>query len=177
VIEIGWPDSRRISGWAFLRGFGCQLEGNDYQARYQEKVLRVECGDIVAEMEGGRADYEVFKGYGDAIGGLFAFDLASELGDFEGDRMHEQILECFFAEDASPFTVIASPSAIDAVCQFDDTDRGDGDIFLPKYLAGFVEDVLNGVAAAFAGDQDAGVEQQAQGISPRPIGLRACDCG
>jgi len=128
-------------------------------------------------MEGGRADYEVFKGYGDAIGGLFAFDLASELGDCQGHWMDDQIAKRVLTEDAATLTGNRVFGSIDTVCQLDDADGRDSYVCLAQDRYSPFQNVLGGVAATFTGDQDAGVQYQTQAIRPTPICQRVCGCG
>lgn len=91
--------------------------------------------------------------------------------------MHDQIVEGFLGEDAPLFAVGVGSGPVDAMRQFHDANRRECDIDLAMYRPRMVEDVFDGTATPFTCDEDAGIEDQAQRISPMTTCHVACGCG
>ncbi len=72
---------------------------------------------IEPEMQGRGSDDQVLEGDDIAFGGLLSLDPARKLGDFDRDRMHQQIAEDLLREDSTPVTVLIGACTIDAVRQ------------------------------------------------------------
>ena len=122
-------------------------------------------------------DDEVFEADGDALGRLLALDPPGKLGDLQRQRMHDQVVEDALGEDAPPHAVGVDSGPINPVRQFHDADGRERDVDLAQHGARLAEDFFDSLAAPFALDQDACVEDQAQGVSPMPTYCGACGCG
>ncbi len=108
---------------------------------------------------------------------MLAFDAPGKLGDSQRQRMHDQVMEDALHEDAPPVAVGVGPGAVDAVRQLHGADRRERDIDLAMHAPHTAEDIFDAFAAPLAFDQDAGIEDQAQAVSPMPTYRGACGCG
>jgi len=95
-----------------------KLWADDFQAGDELEVFCIVGGDVEAEMKGGGADDQVLEWDDDAFGGLFSFDLASELGDFEGHGLHSNCFAQIFHEGSTAITVGNYLCAVDTMREF-----------------------------------------------------------
>jgi hypothetical protein len=112
-------------------------------------------------MQSGGTDDEVLESYGDALSGLLAFDSPCELGDLEREGVNDEVVEGSAGEEAAAYPVYLSPCPEYSVHQFDDADRGDGNLQIAMKCPCLREDVSNRFASPLAGDQNAGIEDEA----------------
>lgn len=150
---------------------------DDFQTGDSLEVAHVECGDIEAEMEGCYPDDQVFDSDGDSPGRLLSLDASGKLGDGERDRMHDHVAGQLVDEGFAAHLVGVRPGPIDAVRQLDDADDGQGAFDVAMGGANALDDLPDGLATPFTRDEDTGVEDQSQGISPMPTYRGACGCG
>ena len=92
-------------------------------------------------------------------------------------RIHDQVMEDALHEDAPPVAVSVASGAIDAVRQLHRADGRERDIGFAVRLPHPAEDIFHAFAAPLAFNQDAGIEDQAQGSVPcrRVAGLAVAD--
>ena len=141
------------------------------------KVTQVDRGHIEADMQGCSPNQQVLEGESVSLGRLLALDAPGKLGDLQSQRMHDQVVEDALHEDAPPDAVGVCSGSVDAVCQFHGADGRQRDIDLSMRLPRTAQDVFDALTAPFTCDQDAGIEDQAQDVSPMPTYRVACGCG
>jgi len=90
--------------------------------------------------------------------------------------MHDQIVQYALNEDAPPVAVSVAPGSVNTVRQLDGTDSGERDIDLAMSISHAAQDILNAFTAPLAFDENAGIQDQAQGISPRRKYREAYGC-
>jgi hypothetical protein len=91
--------------------------------------------------------------------------------------MHDQVVEGSLGEDAPPCAVGIGSGPVDAMRQLHYADGRERDIDFAMRGPRLMEDVFNGLATPFACDEDAGIKDQAQAVSPMPTYRGACGCG
>jgi hypothetical protein len=171
----------------FAAGFGSQerqlkksslcSERDHSEAGDGLEVFHVDRGDIEAKMQGCGPDDQVFDSDGDSLGCLFSLDASGKLGDCERDRMHDHVAGQLVGEGFAAYFVGVRFGPVDAVRQLDDADGGEGAFRVAVGGANALDNLLDGLPAAFPCDEDAGVEDQSQGVSPMPTYRGACGCG
>jgi len=140
-------------------------------------MAKVERHHFEAKMQGCGSDEEVFYCDGNALGCLLAFDTSGKLGDRQRQRMHEQVMEDAFNEDAPLVAIGVAPGAVNTVRQLHGTDGRERNVDLATRAPHPAQDILDTFATPLAFDQDAGIEDQAQGVSPMPMCCGVCGCG
>lgn len=140
-------------------------------------MAHVEGGDIEAEIEGRGPDNEVFDSDGDPSSCLLALDAPGKLGNPKRDRVHDHVTGQLVGEGFAACPVGVRLGAVDAVRQLDNADCREGAFRVAVSGANALHNLLDGLSAPFACDEDAGVEDQAQGVSPMPTCHGACGCG
>src|ERR1051326_4940274 len=111
---------------------GCPLffrrsERLDHQIGNHSEVASVQGSDGIVLLQRGGSDSQVVKGYLDAFSRLFTADLANNLRGFRCDRMDGNMPLQLVDELSTPFADLCRWSAEDAVYQFSDRYRTDGD--------------------------------------------------
>ena len=82
-----------------------------------------------------------------------------------------------YAYTDSPLAVGVSPGAVDAVRQLHGANGREGDIDLAVRVPHAAQDVFDAFAAPLAFDQDAGIKDKTQSVSPIPTCREACGGG
>ena len=98
---------------------------------------------------------------------LFAIDLAGQHGRFLRVRIDGQVAQQLPDEGLAQHSPVRSLGAIDAMDEFGQTNGGERRILIACHSHDLFDQLLEGVATTFGGDDDAGVEYQAHAVSPR----------
>jgi hypothetical protein len=152
------------------------LEPRDIEAGDSLEMARVERGDIEAGMKCCRTDHQVLDCDGDALCRLLALDASGNLGDLQCQGIYDQIVEDTLHENAPSDAVGIRFGPVDPVRQLYGTNGGERDVGLAMGGANAAENVFDTLAAPLAFDQDAGIEDQAQCVSPMPTCREASGC-
>lgn len=119
-------------------------------------------------MEGRSSNQQVFQGDGDTFHRLLALDLTGELRNPQRQRMYQQVMEDALDEDAPPIAVGIAPGAVDTVRQLYGSDGGKSNVRRAVRRPQTAQDVFDSFATPFTFDQDTGINNQAQEVSPIP---------
>lgn len=140
-------------------------------------MFLIQRGNIEAQMHGSGSNDKILEGDGDSLGGLFTLDASGKLGYGQRDWMHDQIAENTFGEGASALAVVVCSGSVDTVRQFHSADCRERNIDLPMRGPCLTENIFDGLTTAVACDEDAGIENKAHGINPKPTCREVCGCG
>ena len=133
------------------------LERDHLEAWDGLEVLHVERSDIEADIQGRSPDNQVFQSDGDSFCRLLALDASGKLRDSERDWMHDHVAGQLVGEGFAAHLVGVGSGPVNAVRKLDDADGGEGAFYVAVSGANALDDLLDGLAAPFACDQDAGV--------------------
>src|SRR5579863_3539207 len=121
-------------------------------------MSNVKGGQLVADLQGGRANKQVFEGNVDTARCLFTFDATGELGDFDGHRMNGNVAAEFLSKSPPAFAVGVALRSVNSMRQFNDGDDGQCDVDFPKRDSQTLENLGEALATALTGNEHGGVE-------------------
>jgi hypothetical protein len=91
--------------------------------------------------------------------------------------IHDHVANQLVREGFAPRTICVRFCSVDSVGQLDDAYGGQRTFPIAIRRPYALDDLPYGVAAPFACNQDAGVQDEAQGVNPTPKYREACDYG
>jgi len=151
-------------------------ERHHFETGDRLEVLNVERSDIEADIEGRCPDIRSSSAMEIPLAACSP-SMRPASCDWERDRMHDQVAGEFVGEGFAAYLVGSGPGPVDTVRQLDDADGRQGTFYVAASGADAQDDWLDGLSASLARDEDAGVENQTQRVSPMPTYRGACGCG
>lgn len=156
---------------------GGNLDAHQPETGNAFKVAPVEGRYFEIEMERGRPDDEILERNDVTYCRLLTFDAAGKLSNIQRQRIDDEHLKNFNRKATPPCAMIIIPGSMNSMGEFNGGYGRDADFSLSAIGPYCPQNIRGRFTAALLFDEKAGVEDQAQQISPTPTDQPAFDCG